>query len=91
MSNGRATGKTFRAVLQALLLASEGKRVKFRSNCEGSQLSAIRLAKEISKGYAESFKSDTVIFPSGGLVLFTRGYGLLGNTFHEAIQDDKIV
>lgn len=91
MNNGRATGKTFRAVLQALVLASSGQKVKFRSNCQGSQLNAIRLAKGISEGYAESFKSDTVIFPSGGFVVFVRGYEHTGNIYHEVIQDDQIV
>ena len=91
MSNGRATGKTFRAVLKVLVLASEGSKIKFISICNGSKLNAIRLAKEISSGYAESFTHNKIIFPSGGFVLFAKMSELTGGRFNKVVIDDKII
>lgn len=88
MSNGRATGRTFRAVLQALLFASEGKKVTFWSDSRTGKMNALALAKEISKGYASDMIVDEVIFKSGGLVRFTNSEGVSGYNINMVIKDD---
>lgn len=91
MSNGRTTGRTFRTVLQALAWASSGKIVKVICATPQAQTEAVRLAKEISRGYNRGHTPDSVVFQTGGLVKFVHNHSITGHTFDEVITDDATV
>lgn len=68
---GRATGKTFRKLLYALMVASEGKSVVFLSCHQSESRRCYRLAEHITMGAAEARRDkNTIVFPNKGSVFF---------------------
>ena len=83
----RATGKTYRKCLNALLAASEGKRVCFMVGNIAEYKHIIWSLRSLSAGYSSTVRApERIDFASGGYVLVA-----LATREHQGSRYDMIV
>lgn len=72
----RATGRTFRKILEGLQAASSGAHVVYITRGHQQSRVVCNKAKEISSGYFETANPTTIRFKGDGWILFLDEYSV---------------
>ena len=87
----RATGRTYRKCLQAILAASEGKKVLFVVGNSTEMLGITKLLEKLSNGFTQYKDQANFFFKNDGFVTVRYIHSNLHGTRYDEIIEDELL